>query len=67
MAASIDPPSVLVKRYANRRLYNTVAAGYVTPAQLRDMVAAGIAVVVRDAVTGADITGVVLTDRGLLH
>jgi polyhydroxyalkanoate synthesis repressor PhaR len=48
--------SVLIKRYANRRLYNTVSATYVSLDDLANMVRAGERFVVRDAETDADLT-----------
>jgi polyhydroxyalkanoate synthesis repressor PhaR len=53
-----DP--VLIKRYDNRRLYNTWTGGYVTLDDLADMVLHGEKFVVKDAHTGEDITGVML-------
>jgi polyhydroxyalkanoate synthesis repressor PhaR len=47
---------ILIKRYDNRRLYNTVTAGYVTPDDLAEMVLNGERFVVRDAKTGEDVT-----------
>jgi len=51
---------VLIKRYDNRRLYNTVTAAYVTLDDLESMVLSGEEFVVRDAQTGEDITRVLL-------
>ena len=51
---------VLIKRYDNRRLYNTVTAAYVTLDDLEGMVLSGERFVVRDAQTGEDITRVLL-------
>jgi len=51
---------VLIKRYDNRRLYNTVTASYVTLDDLESMVLSGERFVVRDARTGEDITRVLL-------
>ena len=51
---------VLIKRYDNRRLYNTVTASYVTLDDLESMVLGGERFVVRDARTGEDITRVLL-------
>ena len=54
-----DP--VIIKKYANRRLYNTQTSSYVTLDHLCDMVKAGTEFEVRDARTGDDITRSVLT------
>lgn len=58
-----DPqlPPVVVKKYANRRLYNTEASSYVTLEDLAGMVRQGRDFVVYDAKTGDDITRSVLT------
>jgi polyhydroxyalkanoate synthesis regulator protein len=54
-----DPgQSILVKRYARSRLYDTVGLRYVTADTIRDWLAGGIAVAVIDAETGEDVTRV---------
>jgi polyhydroxyalkanoate synthesis repressor PhaR len=64
-AQKLDAPSgsapVVVKKYANRRLYNTQSSSYVTLDDLCQMVKEGVDFVVRDAKTGEDITRSVLT------
>ncbi|MEZ5648786.1 MAG: polyhydroxyalkanoate synthesis repressor PhaR [Alphaproteobacteria bacterium] len=52
---------VTIKKYANRRLYNTATSAYVTLDHLCQMVKNGIDFVVQDAKTGEDITRQVLT------
>jgi polyhydroxyalkanoate synthesis repressor PhaR len=59
MAKSTDP--VTIKKYANRRLYNTGTSTYVTLEDLAHMVKKGEDFVVYDAKTGEDITRSVLT------
>jgi polyhydroxyalkanoate synthesis repressor PhaR len=54
-------PPVVVKKYANRRLYNTEASTYVTLEDLANMVRLGRDFVVYDAKSGDDITRSVLT------
>ena len=54
-------PVVVVKKYANRRLYNTETSSYITLDNLADMVRQGRDFVVYDAKTGEDITRGVLT------
>jgi polyhydroxyalkanoate synthesis repressor PhaR len=54
-----DEP-VTIKKYANRRLYNTGTSTYVTLEDLASMVKAGEDFVVFDAKTGEDITRSVL-------
>ncbi|MEK0082433.1 polyhydroxyalkanoate synthesis repressor PhaR [Benzoatithermus flavus] len=51
----------VVKKYANRRLYNTATSSYVTLDELSQMVRRGEDFVVYDAKTGEDITRSVLT------
>lgn len=52
---------ITIKKYANRRLYNTATSSYVTLDHLSEMVKAGHDFVVYDAKTGEDITRSVLT------
>jgi polyhydroxyalkanoate synthesis repressor PhaR len=52
---------VVVKKYANRRLYNTESSSYITLDSLAEMVRIGRDFVVFDAKTGEDITRSVLT------
>jgi polyhydroxyalkanoate synthesis repressor PhaR len=51
----------LIKKYANRRLYNTATSSYVTLDDLATMVKAGNEFIVNDAKTGEDLTRAVLT------
>ena len=51
---------IIIKKYANRRLYNTQTSSYVTLDHLCEMVKEGTEFEVRDARTGADITRQVL-------
>jgi len=50
-----------IKKYANRRLYNTATSSYVTLDHLATMVKEGVDFVVFDAKSGDDITRSVLT------
>lgn len=52
---------VVIKKYANRRLYNTASSSYVTLEHLSEMVKQGVDFVVYDAKTNDDITRTVLT------
>ena len=54
-------PPVVVKKYANRRLYNTETSSYITLDNLADMIRIGRDFVVYDAKSGEDITRGVLT------
>lgn len=62
---STDPAApakpVVIKKYANRRLYNTATSSYVTLDHLCQMVKEGIDFVVYDAKSQEDITRQVLT------
>ena len=55
------PAPVVIKKYANRRLYNTATSAYVTLDHLSQMVKEKTDFVVFDAKTGEDITRPVLT------
>ena len=55
------PAPVVIKKYANRRLYNTATSAYVTLDHLSTMVKEKTDFVVYDAKTGDDITRSVLT------
>jgi len=52
---------IVVKKYANRRLYNTATSSYVTLDDLAKLIKDGGDFVVHDAKTGEDITRSVLT------
>ena len=56
-----DGKPVVVKKYANRRLYNTATSSYVTLDDLAGMIKNGGDFVAYDAKTGEDITRSVLT------
>ncbi len=56
-----DSAPTTIKKYANRRLYNTASSTYVTLADLAKMVKSGEDFVVFDAKTNEDITRSVLT------
>ena len=59
-AAGKDGP-IIIKKYANRRLYNTATSSYVTLDHLCQMVKDDVDFIVYDAKTGNDITRTVLT------
>lgn len=60
-AQTVTPAPITIKKYANRRLYNTATSSYVTLDHLSQMVKDGADFVVYDAKTGEDITRSVLT------
>jgi len=55
-----DKKPITIKKYANRRLYNTGTSTYVTLEDLAKMVKAGEDFLVFDAKSGEDITRAVL-------
>ncbi len=55
-----DDDVIVIKKYANRRLYNTATSSYVTLDHLCEMVKNGREFLVHDAKTGEDITRSVL-------
>ena len=59
MSKKTDP--IVIKKYANRRLYNTGTSAYVTLEDLASMVKSGDDFVVQDAKSGEDLTRSVLT------
>lgn len=56
MARVKDGEPVIIKKYANRRLYNTETSIYITLEELRLMVKEGRDFVVQDAKSGEDLT-----------
>ena len=52
---------IVIKKYANRRLYNTDTSSYVTLEDLCDMVKEGSDFIVYDAKSGEDLTRQILT------
>jgi len=52
---------IIIKKYANRRLYDTSSSSYVTLEHLSDLVKRDVDFEVRDAKTGEDLTRSVLT------
>jgi len=60
-AAAKDQATVIIKKYANRRLYNTRSSSYITLDHLAEMVRQRVDYQVIDAKTGNDITHQILT------
>jgi polyhydroxyalkanoate synthesis repressor PhaR len=54
-------PTVLIKRYPNRKLYNTEAKRYITLDSIADLIRDGYDVEVRDHETSEDLTGITLS------
>jgi polyhydroxyalkanoate synthesis repressor PhaR len=61
MAKAKDGETVVIKKYANRRLYNTRSSSYITLDHLAQMVRENVDFKVLDAKTGADLTHTILT------
>ncbi len=67
-AADHEPPAAdaaadglrILKKYPNRRLYDTRSSGYITLADVKQMVLGGERFVVRDAKSGDDLTRSIL-------
>lgn len=59
--AAKDGDTVIIKKYANRRLYNTRTSSYITLDHLAQMVKENIEFKVLDAKTGSDLTHTILT------
>lgn len=60
-AAEQEGGSIMIKKYANRRLYNTASSSYITLEDLAGMVRENVEFQVLDAKTGDDITHSILT------
>jgi polyhydroxyalkanoate synthesis repressor PhaR len=58
--ASADPAVRVIKKYPNRRLYDTLSSSYITLHDVKQMVMQGISMVVRDAKSHEDITRSIL-------
>ena len=58
---SSTPEPIVIKKYANRRLYNTQSSSYITLEDLSRMTRDGVDFQVLDAKTGKDITHQILT------
>lgn len=61
MMPGIKNSEVIIKKYANRRLYDTSASSYITLEDLCNMVKNGVEFIVIDAKTEEDLTRQVLT------
>ncbi len=61
MAAGKDEAPIRIRKYANRRLYNTASSSYVTLADLAQLVRDGVEFTVEDAKSGEDLTRATLT------
>lgn len=61
MASNKGDSPIIIKKYANRRLYNTQSSSYITLDDLARMTREGLDFQVLDAKTGGDITHAILT------
>ena len=59
--AANEDDAIIIKKYANRRLYNTQSSSYITLDDLARMTREGVDFQVLDAKTGNDITHAILT------
>jgi len=55
------PDKLILKKYANRRLYDTENKAFVSLGQLADLVKEGREIEIRDDKTGEDVTAFILT------
>jgi polyhydroxyalkanoate synthesis repressor PhaR len=53
--------TIIIKKYPNRRLYNTEESNYVSVNQVADLIKQGLQVKVIDAKTNEDVTAFILT------
>lgn len=59
-AQAAKPAQRVIKKYPNRRLYDTDTSSYITLVEVKQLVLASQAFVVRDAKTGEDLTRSIL-------
>lgn len=55
------PDTITIKKYPNRRLYNTQKSTYITLEDVSDLIKKGFRIKVVDVNTGDDVTPIVLT------
>ena len=60
-SVDVSDDTIIIKKYANRRLYNTSSSSYITLEDLAKMVRDNVEFVVFDAKSGDDITRSILT------
>ena len=60
-AINVSEDTIVIKKYANRRLYNTASSSYITLEDLAKMVRENVDFAVFDAKSGEDITHSILT------
>lgn len=58
--ADTDAEKIVIKKYSNRRLYNTATSKYIVLADVIDLVNAGQEFIIEDAKSGDDITRSIL-------
>jgi polyhydroxyalkanoate synthesis repressor PhaR len=63
----MDRPKVVIKKYENRRLYDTTNSRYINLEEVAQLVQGGRDVEVADAATGEDLTRLVLTQIIVEH
>lgn len=52
---------ILIKKYPNRRLYNTAESTYITLKEVAELIKSGHRIEVQEATTGEDMTALILT------
>ena len=67
MNDSMNRKKIIIKKYGNRRLYDTTNSRYINQDEVAEMVRDGRDVQVVDAVTGEDLTRLVLTQIIVEH
>ncbi|MFH2059447.1 MAG: polyhydroxyalkanoate synthesis regulator DNA-binding domain-containing protein [Pseudomonadota bacterium] len=53
--------TIIIKKYPNRRLYNTQKSTYITLENVSDLIKKGFCIQVQDVTTGDDVTPLILT------
>lgn len=61
------PKKLTIKKYPNRRFYDTTRSGHVSSAEIHDLIVQGYEVEITDSATGENITNAFLTQLILEH
>jgi polyhydroxyalkanoate synthesis repressor PhaR len=67
MNSEVKPKKIIIKKYENRRLYDTARSQYVNLDEVAQLVREGNEIQVLDAATGEDLTRLVLTQIIMEH
>ena len=60
MELNLEPNKIFIKKYINRKLYNTSTNSYITIPKIKELIRDGIQIEVIDMVTKEDITNYIL-------